>query len=144
MTDGPFTLKDLESFQVYHTTTTGHLLGVRGELELLECLNARYRELHPPVSEELKFTAKDFLDEENRAAVQALEASCLFPMNLVSRLEQLGEISANNANTKLQRILAQGVRVYFMQSGPGFFHKDRGWPGDTHTGIVVNIEEIKK
>lgn len=127
MTDGPFKPEDFTD-ACYEQNQ--HLAA--------EVANARYRELHPPVSEELKFTTKDFLDEENRAAVQALEASCLFPMNLVSRLEQLGEISANNANAKLQRILAQGVRV--LNTERGVYIKDDINP----SGIVINIEEVTK
>ena len=88
---------------------------------------ARYRELHPTVSEGMRFTAEDF---------GGLAREYWFPEFL------------NIANAKLERILAQGVRVYGHYTGTENFPKlmwccSINGHGDTHTGIVINIEELK-
>lgn len=98
---------------------------------LTRIANARYHELHPPASEEMRFTAKDFESLNN------LPKS--FPLSWDTVAEQ--------CNAKLQRIFAQGVRVYSADQD-----LEGAWvesPTDlypyapTYSGVVVNIEKME-
>ncbi len=131
MSDGPFTAADFR----YDSQDFGEM----GEFIRVEyavnSANARYLKLHPPVSEEMKFTAEDF---------DGLDVRCGdYECGLKAKAQ-----SAEFAQVKLQRILAQGVRVYGHYTGTENFPKlmwccSINGHGDTHTGIVINIEEVK-
>lgn len=100
-----------------------------------EIINA-YRELHPPVTKGMRFGGADFspayCTKENEH--KELDAVLLIE---ITRL----------ANAKLQRILAQGVRVYGAANkySPAMMTWETyQTPGHhTHRGIVINIEEVK-
>ncbi len=99
---------------------------------------ARYRELHPPVSEGMRFTAEDFIEYSHTS-----EGRCLKVLSTNKMAEK--------ANAKLQRILAQGVRVWrtkLMNVSPGWIADSRLWcevqsEATGEAGIVINIEEVK-
>ena len=102
-----------------------------------EFANRKYRELHQPVSEGMGFTARDFLDDTDEYIGKSPQ---YLKMHVL-----MAEMHSRKANAKLQRILAQGVRVwgpYITYSGiAGWFNKQSD--EDTHQGIVINIEELK-
>lgn len=121
MSDGPFKLKDFYNCEITKDAVE----------KVTELANVRYHELHPPVSEGMRFTAEDFIEYSHTS-----EGRCLKVLSTNKMAEK--------ANAKLQRILAQGVRVwgpYITSSGiAGWFNKQSD--EDTHQGIVINIEEI--
>lgn len=94
-----------------------------------EIVNA-YNELHPPVSEGMRFTARDFLDDTDEYIGKSPQ---YLKMHVL-----IAEMHSRKANAKLQRILAQGVRV--LNTERGVYIKDDINP----SGIVINIEEVTK
>jgi len=124
MTDGPFKPEDF---------LVGVMPIATAEFAA-KTANARYRELHPPVSEGIRFTAEDFMPS-GPGVVLLNESTRLL-------LEDLAPVNAGKANAKLSRILAQGVRVWFCDGELKTVHLVQ--PVDAaRTGIVVAIEEIK-
>lgn len=139
MSDGPFKQKlfeteielrlvpvelDMDAKNATYETTRAELYQWCADIA-----NAAYRELHPPVSEGMKF---DLMDVE---------------MVWHKDGQSHAMIKLEVANAKLQRILAQGVRVFKINKSDLWSEEDsdlRQTYAISHSGIVINIEDVTK